>query len=69
MVSDDAEWQGFLTWNDRVVSTEEGGEERFALDEVDADGRPHSRTVAPVHPAGEPPPGPSRLVRHLLPHL
>jgi hypothetical protein len=34
MTPDDAEWQGFLTWNDRVVRTEEGGEERFALDEL-----------------------------------
>jgi hypothetical protein len=51
----DAAWPGFETWHDRVVRTTDGQADAFAIDEVydDAEGRPHTRTVGPAHPAGE----------------
>jgi hypothetical protein len=52
---DDAAWPSFETWHDRVVRTTDGQADDFAIDEVydDAEGRPHTRTVDPSHPAGE----------------
>jgi hypothetical protein len=51
----DAAWPGFETWHDRVVRTTDGQADAFAIDEVydAAEGRPHTRTVDPAHPAGE----------------
>jgi hypothetical protein len=52
---DDAAWPGFETWPDRMVRTSDGQADAFAIDAVydDAEGRPHTRTVDPAHPAGE----------------
>jgi hypothetical protein len=44
-----------MTWDYRMVRTTDGQADDFAIDEVydDAEGRPHTRTVDPAHPAGE----------------